>query len=265
VVADSVFTELEFVMRLELVFKIVIVGCVAAVGAAPRNSDDKARLNMELKKASINEAPVTGPSVPLDQLIEQTPDGAQVVELYHAVHTVRDVETANETVKAQVIKAQSIAADLVRLHAVDFKLCIGTDVPQIEGIANKARAFSAALVRVDGELTKSLAAMRQKVETEMPGSTRAKEDINRLVLATHELGRLRVQAQEIAKTVEGLVVGIHTITAPCTPTPVPPLFAERDAPPPPAAGVSAGRPPSVSLKRETRPTTPVRPSVSWQE
>jgi hypothetical protein len=250
-------------MRVGLIFLIAIVGCVATVGAAPRNSDDRAQPNMELKAPFINEVPVIRPMVTLDQLIDQTPDGDQVIGLYQAVRTVQDVEAANESVKAQVIKAQSIAADVARLHAATFKSCEGSEAPQVEAIATKARAFSAALVRVDGELTKSLAAMRQKVETEMPGSTRAKEDVNRLVLATNEFGRLRVQAQEIAKSIEGVGVSIRTTTASCMPTPVPPLFVERDTPS--NVGAPVSRSPSPSPKRATKPTTSVPPRFSWQE
>ena len=71
--------------------------------------------------------------------------------------------------------------------------------------------------------------MRQKVETERPSSMRAREDVNRLVLAVHELGRMRVQVQEIAKSVENHGISAHATTASCTPTPMPPLFAERQA------------------------------------
>src|SRR6266404_2708176 len=55
--------------------------------------------------------------------------------------------------------------------------------------------------------------MRQKIERERPGSTRAREDVNRLVPAAHELSRMRLQAQEIAKGVEGLGVRIRTNSA----------------------------------------------------
>jgi sugar lactone lactonase YvrE len=80
---------------------------------------------------------------------------------------------------------------------------------------------------------------------------------NRLVVAAHELGRLRVQAQEIAKSVEGLGVSIRTTAASCTPTPVPPLFAERDA----ASNVGApvSRSQLLSPKRVTKPTTTLAP------
>jgi Spy/CpxP family protein refolding chaperone len=246
-------------VRVGLISLIAIVGCVATVGAAPRSADDKVLPSADAQKA-VNETLITRPIVPLDQLIDQTPDGSLVVELYQTVRTVRDVEAANENVKAQVIKAQSIAANVARLHAASFKSC-DVSAPQIETIANKARGFSTTLVRVDSELTKSLATMRQKIEREKPGSTRAREDVNRLVLAAHELGRLRVQAQEIAKSVEGLGVSIRTTAASCTPTPVPPLFAERDAPS--TIGTPASRSPLLSPKRAAKPaTTPAR-RFSW--
>lgn len=54
---------------------------------------------------------------------------------------------------------------------------------------------------------------RPKVEAERPSSIRAKEDLNRFVLAAHELGRLRVQTQEIGKSNEGLGVSLLTPVA----------------------------------------------------
>jgi hypothetical protein len=156
-------------MRVGLISLIAIVGCVAAVGAAPGSADDKLRPSTDVQKA-LNETLITRPIVSLDQLIDQIPDGGQLVELYQAVRTVRDVEAANENVKAQVIKAQSVAADVARFHAATFKSCDVSEAPHIETIANKARRFSTTLVRVDGELTKSLATMQQKIETERPNS-----------------------------------------------------------------------------------------------
>jgi hypothetical protein len=250
----------EVSVRVGLISLIAIVGCVAAVGAPPGSADDKVPASSDAQK-TLNETLITRPIVSLDQLIDQTPDGGQVVELYQTVRTVRDVETANENVKAQVIKAQSIAADVARFHAVTFKSCDVSEAPQIKTIANKARGFSTVLARVDGELTKSLAATRQKVESERPGSFRAREDVNRFVLAAHELGRLRVQAQEIAKSVEGLGVSIRTTAASCTPIPVPPLFAERDTPA--TVGISASRSPVLSPRRVTKPTTTLAPRFAW--
>jgi len=75
-----------------------------------------------------------------------------------------------------------------------------------------------------------------------------------------ELGRLRVQAQEIAKSVEGLAVSIRTRAASCTPTPVPPLFAERDAL---TVGAATSRSPALSPKRTIRPTTTPAPRFGW--
>lgn len=247
-------------MRVGLLSLIAIVGCVAAVSAAPRSADDKMPPGTDTQKA-LNETLISRPIVSLDQLIDQTPDGGQVVELYQTVRTVRDVEAANENVKAQVIKAQSIATDVARLHAATFKSCDVSEAPEIETIANKARRFSTILVRVDGELAKSLATMRQKIETERPGSIRAREDVNRLVLAAHQLGRLRMQAQEIAKSVEGLGVSIRTTAASCTPTPAPPLFAERDTPS--TVGSPASRSPLLSPKRAPKPTTTLAPRFAW--
>ena len=74
-------------VRVGLISLIAIVGCVATVGAAPRSADDKVPPITDAQKA-WNETLITRPIVPLDQLIDQTPDGGQVVELYQAVRTV---------------------------------------------------------------------------------------------------------------------------------------------------------------------------------
>jgi hypothetical protein len=246
-------------VRAGLVLIVAIAGCVATVGAAPRSADDTIAPGADALKA-LNETPITGPAVPLDQLIDQIPDGGIVIELYKGVRTIRDVEAVNEYVKAQVVKAQSIVANIARLHAATFKSCDGSQAPQIEAIARKARNFATTLVRVDGELTKSLAATRQEVETGRPSSTRAKEDLNRFVLSAHELGRLRVQAQEIAKSVEGLGVSIRSAEASCRQTSILPLFAEREAP---AVIAPASRSPALSQKRVTKPTTTLTPRFGW--
>jgi hypothetical protein len=246
-------------VRVGLIFLIVIVGCVATVGAASRSADDHGSPSTDDLKA-LNETPISRPTVPLDQLIDLIPDGAIVIELYKGVRTVQDVEAANEYVKAQVIKAQSIAADIARLHAATFKSCDSSDASQIETIANKARGLSTTLARVEGELIKALTATRQNVEMERSGSTRAKEDLNRLVLAAHELGRVRVQAQEIAKAVGSLSVSIRTAGASCTPTQVPPLFAERDTSS--TVGMPGSRSP-LSPKRVTKRTTTLTPRSAW--
>jgi hypothetical protein len=239
-------------VRVGLMSLVAIVGCIATVGAAPRSADDKMPPSADASKLLV-EAPIAR-TVPMDQLIDQIPDGGIVIELYKNVRTVSDVEAVNEYVEAQVIKAQSIVAEIARLHAATLKSCEGADPSQLQAIADKTRNFSTTLARVDRELTKSLAATRQSVEMERPSSTKAKEDINRLVLVTHEVSRLRVQAEEIAKSVGSLGVSIRTAAALCKPTPVLPLFAERDGL---AVGAVAGRSPTVSPKRASkRSTTP---------
>ena len=78
--------------------------------------------------------------------------------------------------------------------------------------------------------------------------------------SAHELGRLRVQAQEIAKCVEGLGASIRARAASCAPTPVLPLFAERDAS---TVGAATSRSPALPPKRVTKPTTTAAPRGAW--
>jgi hypothetical protein len=100
------------------------------------------------------------------------------------------VEVANGQIKGEVGRAQSIAADLARLHATKMTMCEEVEQSHLEATAAKARSLSATLARIDGELTKSLTVMRQRVAAERSASTRAKDDVNRFTVATHELGRL---------------------------------------------------------------------------
>lgn len=246
-------------MRAGLLSLTVVIGCFATVGAPPGGAEDKLIAGTNNQKP-VKEALIDRPIVPIEQLIDQTPDGSEIIELYRSARTVRDVEAANENIRTQVIKAQSVTAEIARLHAAAFKSCDRSEAPQIETIANKARDFSAALAQVDAELTKSLAATRQKVEGERPGSIRAREEVNRLVLAQHRLGSLRMQAQEMAKAIDSLGASIHVAEGSCTPTSVAPLFAEHDTHP---VGASVSQSTSLSQKRVTKAKPAQAPRFSW--
>ena len=160
------------------------------------------------------------------RLADKTPDGAQLIDLYKAARTVADVEAANGKVKDEVLAVQSVASDLARLHVAKMTVCEEAEASHLEASAAKARAFSATLIRIDTELTRSLAAMRQKLAAERTASTRAKDDVNRLTVAAHELGRLNLQTQELAKAIQGVVRNIRSAAASCQPTPIPPLFVK---------------------------------------
>lgn len=245
-------------MRAGLLSLTVVIGCFATVGA-PGGAEDKLFAGTNNQKP-VKEAPIDRPIVRIEQLIDQTPDGSEIIEVYRSARTVRDVEAANENTQAQVLTVQSIAADVARLHAATFKSCDGPEAPQIETIANKARDFSAALGRVDIEITKSLASTRQKVEAARPGSIRAREDVNRLVLAQHKLSSLRMQAQEAAKAVGTLGISIRAVEGSCTPTSIDPLFAGRDTH---LVGASVSRSTSLSQKRVTKAKPAQASRFSW--
>lgn len=246
-------------MRAGLLPLTVVIGCFATVGAPPGGAEDKLFAGTNNQKP-VKEAPIDRPIVPIEQLIDQTPDGSEIIELYRSARTVGDVEAANENTQAQVMNVRSIALDVARLHAASFKSCDGSRAPQIEIIANKARDFSTTLGRVDVELTRSLAATRQKVETARPSSIRAREDVNRLLLAQHKLGSLRMQAQEMTKAIDSLGASIHVVEGSCTPTSVAPLFAERDTH---LVGASVSQSTSLSQKRVTKAKPAQAPRFSW--
>ena len=192
----------------------------------------------------------TGPSRSEEpRLADKTPDGAQLIDLYKAARTVADVEAANGKVKDEVLTVQSVASDLARLHVAKMTVCEEVEASHLEATAAKARGFSAVLIRIDGELARSLAAMRQKLATERSPSTRAKDDVNRLTVAAHELGRLNLQTQELASAIQGVVRRFRAAAASCQPTPIPPLFAEVSTPPNKVAVIR--RPRSTPRRRPT--------------
>ena len=198
----------------------MIAAGATVIGASPGRPEDRTppRAHQIAAQTAI---------APLSQLVEQIPDGAELIDLYKAARTVTDVEAANGKVKDEVVRAQSVASDLARLHAAKMTVCEDVEQSNLEATAAKARSFSATLARIDGELTKSLSAMRQRVAAERSSSTRAKDDVNRYTVAAHELGRLNLQTQELAKAIQGVARNIRTAAASCLPTPIPPLFAER--------------------------------------
>ena len=187
------------------------------------------------------------------RLVEKTPDGAQLIDLYKAARTVADIEAANGKVNDQVLRVQSVASDLARLHAAKMTVCEDVDASRLDATTAKAKAFSVTLARIDGELTRSLVAMHKKIAAERSASTRAKDDVNRLMIATHELGRLNMQTQELTKAIQGVAQNIRSMAASCVPTPIPLLFAEESASP--RKTVSMSRPPHPPHRRPAHAST----------
>ena len=187
---------------------------------------------------------------PLSQLAEQIPDGAELIDLYKSARTVADVETANGKVRGEVRRAQLVASDLARLHAAKMMVCEDVEQSHLEMSMTKARSLSATLARIDGELTKSLTVMRQRVLADRLASTRAKDDVSRYTVAVNELGRLNLQTQELAKAIQGIARNIRTAAISCNPTSIPPLFAHGSAPPNKATAFT--RPPPTPHRRRAK-------------
>jgi hypothetical protein len=186
--------------------------------------------------------------------LSDVPDGAQLIDLYKSARTVADIEAVNGKVKDQVAKVHMLASDLARFHAAAMNSCEAGDQSRIEVAGSKARNLSATVSRIDGELAKSLAAMRQKLATERSTSTRAKDDLNRLTMAAHQLGRLDTQAQELAKAVNGVAQSISSNSVSCMPTQIPPLFAEA-TPHRVAGSIARSRPVGRKRSRKRRKET----------
>jgi hypothetical protein len=156
----------------------------------------------------------------------------------------------------QVAKVHMLASDLARLHAAAMNSCEEKDQSRIDVAGSKARNLSATVSRIDGELAKSLAAMRQKLATERSASTRAKDDVNRFTVVAHDFSMLDLQTQELAKAIQGIAQNIRTAAASCNPTPIPPLFAEAN-PPPKVASITRPHPtrrrrPAAAAQRPVR-------------
>jgi hypothetical protein len=219
-------------MRAGLIPVIVIV--TAVIGAGPSRSEEP-------------------------RLADKTPDGAQLIDLYKAARTVADIEAANGKVKDQVLQAQSVASDLARLHMAKMTVCEDVDASRLDATAAKAKAFSIILARIDRELIRSLGAMRRKLAAERSASTRAKDDVNRFTVAAHEIGRLNLQAQELAKAIQSVARNIRTAAQSCMPTPIPPLFAEGSTPP--SGVISARRSHPTRRKRPANAAVRRAPSI----
>jgi hypothetical protein len=114
--------------------------------------------------------------------MEQLPDGADLTGYYKPARTVAHVDGKRKGERG-VVRAQS--------RRLTWKTI------------TKSRALSATLSRVDGEVTRSLTAMRQRAAAENSVSTRAKDDVNRFTVAAHEFSRLNLQTQELAKAIQG--------------------------------------------------------------
>jgi hypothetical protein len=143
-------------VRVQVIALSVIVAGTTILGASPGRPEDRTAPRSHQIAAQSAVAP-------LPQFVEQIPDGAGLVDLYKAARTVTDVEAANGKVKDQVVRAQSVASDLARLHDAKMNVCEDVEETHLEATVTKVRSLSATLARIDGELTKSLGTMRQRV------------------------------------------------------------------------------------------------------
>ena len=111
-------------MRARLI-ALLAAGATIVV-ASPGMAQDRQALQSRQIAAAI---------APLSQLAEQIPDGAELIDLYKAARTVADVETANSKVRGEVGRAQSVASDLGRLHAVKMTVCEDVEQSHLEATA----------------------------------------------------------------------------------------------------------------------------------
>ena len=227
-------------MRVRLMPLVAVAVGASVLSAAPGAAEDR---TAPRDHAAASIQPVKSKSIArMSQLMEHIPDGADLIGYYKSARTVADVEGANAKVKKQVLQAQSVTSELVRLHAATMTACEDVDAPHLDATAAKATAFSSTLIRIEHEITKSLSNMRQKLAAERSGSTRAKDDVNRYTVAAHEFSRLNLQTQELTKAIQGIARNIRTATESCRPTPIPPLFAAGGTPSSKATSITRSRP-----------------------
>ena len=225
-------------MRVRLMAAIAIAASATFVGSIASRTEDKVapRVHAIGTKEAV---------APISQLAEQMPDGAELIDIYKAARTVADIEAANAKAKGEVGEAQSIASNFARLHAARISACKEVDASRLDATSAKAQAFSATLARIDGELSGSLATMRRTVANGRRVSTRTMDEADRYTVAVHDFGRLKLQAQELAKAIHGVARNIRSMEASCRPTPIPPLFAGGDSP---SRKASLRRPPPIPRK-----------------
>lgn len=169
---------------------------------------------------------------PLFKLVEMAPDSGQIVALYQAARTVSDVEAANDKVSNDIAKTQSVAVEVSRLYQSVATTCEGVDISQVQTIANKTKLLSDAVFMIDAQLTKSLLTLQKQTQSRKVSMAawNSAEDVRRFELAVHKFGQLRVQTQEIAKTVDRFAASIRITSESCKPTTIPPLFARSGTP-----------------------------------
>jgi hypothetical protein len=167
------------------------------------------------------------PQPPLSELAVEMPDGGDIVDLYKAAETVTSIQDANRAVEAEIDKASSIVSGISALHSALIASCENqVDLASINVIGAKTKSLGTTVARVEREVMRSLTIMRKAVAGGSMASQRTKDAVEQYVIAAHTLGQLRVQAQEIDKTTNGLAVSIRrTATENCDPPMIPRLFA----------------------------------------
>lgn len=200
-------------------FWITSVVVCGVANAAPDEKAAQAERSPPPQEDQLSVRPQT-----FADLAKGAPDGAALVELYRQANTVADVERANTAAKAEVMRAAPILESLGKLHSEAMASCDQVPEQDLQGIVKKANALATNMTNIDAEVTRSLGFMRQQVASEKAPSQRSREDVDRYIVAAHSLQTLRVQAQEIRKTLVALAAAIRSSTESCRPKPIPGLF-----------------------------------------
>jgi hypothetical protein len=194
----------------------------------------------DARQSSAKEA--ISPSLPA--LVEVAPDGRDLIPAFRNAEYVDDVLAAVDMVKGQLSKAREVQSALDRLHReiIRCEPTISMDAANsqhIEKIGLRLRSFANVLADINAEMKKSIESMRQKVRSEKPSTLafKTKGDITQFEGAAVEFGKLFVEAQEMAKTLDTLAVDLPTTLASCqkvknAPSRRPHRWSRHELPPP---------------------------------
>jgi hypothetical protein len=169
-------------------------------------------------------------------LVELTPDGPKVVELFRTAKTIPDLVAASANAKTLLGKLSSVENALTGLHTVVSRQCTSQDYleqPSLLQVAEKTQSFLTGLSEIDRRMTNSLAKLTVEngaaatapysVQTDLAGQLRYVLD---------DLRRMRLDAELKSQTIVKLVGMLPTIAdATCHQGEIPALFDDNEKEP----------------------------------
>ena len=94
--------------EIENLIVLVAIVCASVISIGRRCSDNARAENQTVGSATPVTVAEEHAQPPLAELVAQLPDDGNIVALYEAAETVAAIEDANQTIRAEVIKAGSV-------------------------------------------------------------------------------------------------------------------------------------------------------------